>query len=43
MIFENKDRIVFAGDSVTDMGSEQPIGDFSTALGQAMSVWWKAC
>ena len=27
MIFENKDRIVFAGDSVTDMGSEQPIGE----------------
>lgn len=27
MIFENMDRIVFAGDSVTDMGSEQPIGE----------------
>lgn len=26
MIFENGDRIVFAGDSVTDMGSEQPVG-----------------
>ena len=27
MIFENYDRIVFAGDSVTDMGSTQPIGE----------------
>lgn len=27
MIFENGDRIVFAGDSVTDMGSTQPIGE----------------
>ena len=27
MIFENGDRIVFAGDSVTDMGSEQPVGE----------------
>lgn len=27
MIFENNDRIVFAGDSVTDMGSDQPIGE----------------
>lgn len=27
MIFEPYDRIVFAGDSVTDMGSEQPIGE----------------
>lgn len=27
MIFENNDRIVFAGDSVTDMGSAQPIGE----------------
>ncbi len=27
MIFENLDRIVFAGDSVTDMGSAQPIGE----------------
>lgn len=27
MIFENYDRIVFAGDSVTDMGSEQPVGE----------------
>lgn len=29
MIFENGDRIVFAGDSVTDMGSCQPIGESS--------------
>lgn len=27
MIFENFDRIVFAGDSVTDMGSLQPVGE----------------
>ena len=27
MIFDNYDRIVFAGDSVTDMGSEQPVGE----------------
>lgn len=27
MIFEHMDRIVFAGDSVTDMGSAQPVGE----------------
>lgn len=27
MIFKDMDRIVFAGDSVTDMGSEQPVGE----------------
>lgn len=27
MIFKNMDRIVFAGDSVTDMGSAQPVGE----------------
>ena len=27
MIFENYDRIVFAGDSVTDMGSTHPVGE----------------
>lgn len=27
MIFKNFDRIVFAGDSVTDMGSLQPVGE----------------
>lgn len=27
MIFQNYDRIVFAGDSVTDMGSAQPVGE----------------
>ena len=27
MIFENMDRIVFAGDSVTDMESAQPVGE----------------
>jgi hypothetical protein len=27
MIFENYDRIVYAGDSVTDMGSTNPLGE----------------
>ena len=27
MIFENMDRIVFAGDSITDMGSTNPVGE----------------
>lgn len=27
MIFKDKERIVFAGDSVTDMGSAQPVGE----------------
>ncbi len=27
MIFKNMERIVFAGDSVTDMGSAQPVGE----------------
>ena len=27
MIFEDMDRIVFAGDSVTDMGSQNPVGE----------------
>lgn len=27
MIFKNNERIVFAGDSVTDMGSSQPVGE----------------
>lgn len=27
MLFEHMDRIVFAGDSVTDMGSIQPVGE----------------
>ena len=27
MIFENGDRILFAGDSVTDMGSTNPVGE----------------
>lgn len=27
MIFKHMDRIVFAGDSVTDMGSENPVGE----------------
>lgn len=27
MLFKNMDRIIFAGDSVTDMGSTQPVGE----------------
>lgn len=27
VIFNNYDRIVFAGDSVTDMGSQNPVGE----------------
>lgn len=27
MLFENYDRVVFAGDSVTDMGRERPVGE----------------
>ena len=27
MIFQDMDRIVFAGDSVTDMGSVNPVGE----------------
>ena len=27
MIFSDFDRVVFAGDSVTDMGSERPVGE----------------
>lgn len=35
MIFEDGDKIVFAGDSVTDMGSGQPVGeDVLDGLGQ---------
>ena len=50
MIFENMDRIVFAGDSVTDMGSICPIGEdpFGTGLGNGyvreinnmLAVWY---
>lgn len=34
MIFNDLDRIVFAGDSVTDMGSAQPVGEINDGLGQ---------
>lgn len=27
MIFENNNRIVFSGDSITDMGSTNPVGE----------------
>lgn len=36
MIFEDGDRIVFAGDSVTDMGSANPVGEgLFDSLGQS--------
>ena len=34
MIFEDGDRLLFAGDSVTDMGSQNPVGENGDALGQ---------
>ncbi len=34
MIFKNGDRIVFAGDSVTDMGSANPVGEGFENLGR---------
>lgn len=49
LIFKNMDRIVFAGDSVTDMGSEQPVGEsFDENLGRSyvriidnmLSTWY---
>ena len=49
LIFRNMDRIVFAGDSVTDMGSEQPGGEsFDENLGRSyvriidnmLSTWY---
>ena len=33
MLFNNMDRIVFAGDSVTDMGSSKPVGEVGDGLG----------
>ncbi len=35
MILKDGDRIVFAGDSVTDMGSAQPVGEGGDALGHS--------
>ena len=35
MIFEDLDRIVFAGDSVTDMNSAQPVGEGFENLGRS--------
>lgn len=49
MIFENGDRIVFAGDSVTDMGSAQPVGEglfdnlgrsYVRIIENMLSVWY---
>ena len=36
MIFENMDRIIFAGDSVTDMGSISPVGEDPFAGGTGL-------
>ena len=33
MLFQNMDRVVFAGDSITDMYSVQPVGEIGDALG----------
>lgn len=35
MIFNDGDRIIFAGDSITDMGSQQPVGDGHSNLGNS--------
>lgn len=44
MIFENMDRIVFAGDSVTDMGSaNQSEKDYLTMSAEDMSESSKIC
>lgn len=49
MLFESMDRIVFAGDSVTDMGSIQPVGEgrsdnlgfgYVRVLENLLSVWY---
>lgn len=42
MIFEKGDRILFAGDSVTDMGSNQPIGELN-GLGNTTYVNMMHC
>lgn len=42
MIFEKGDRILFAGDSVTDMGSNQPIGELN-GLGNTTYVTSMHC
>ena len=49
MLFENMDRIVFAGDSVTDMGSQNPVGEglfdntgrsYVRVVENMLSVWY---
>lgn len=49
MLFENMDRIVFAGDSVTDMGSQNPVGEglfdntgrsYVRVIENMLSVWY---
>ena len=49
MIFKNMDRIVFAGDSVTDMGSSQLVGDgifdnlgksYVRIIGNMFMIWY---
>lgn len=48
MIFEENDRIVFAGDSVTDMGSAKPVGeslgdDLGKGYVRIIESWLTAC
>ena len=47
MIFENNDRIIFAGDSVTDMDTSKPIGEgngigtgYVKIIDSMLSVWY---
>ena len=47
MIFEKLDRVVFAGDSVTDAGSQQPVGEggtlgdgFVRQIDNMLSIWY---
>jgi len=48
MIFDVNEKVVFAGDSVTDMGSAKPVGEGTKNLGQGyvnlvkslLSVWY---
>lgn len=52
MIFQHMDRIVFAGDSVTDMGSVNPVGEglfdnvgrsYVRVIENMLAVWYPEC
>lgn len=44
MLFQDKDRIVFAGDSVTDMEAHSLLErGFLTILVEAMCALWRIC